>query len=292
MKPSGEAGILLKQSELFIHFPSKFAKQYLFYTERCGHYFVDRHYLVSRIKPIRLRFAMFYIVSGEMLAIIGGKEYIVKEHEILILNMRQSHLYAALGDAEIFWLCFDGNCSEIMVDKICRFNHVYTPVRISRAYNALKEILDGFYSQRPLADEVISSSLHFILSDLLSQQRYAVNQKPSAMEQAVLFIEANYYLPITIRDIADMLYLNPSYFCQKFKAEIGVSPKQYLMNTRLNAAKLLLCDTNWSIREISEKVGFQTDTYFSCYFHKRFKETPKDYRKKVLLKAKKIPPTA
>ena len=224
MKPSGEAGILLKQSELFIHFPSKFAKQYLFYTERCGHYFVDRHYLVSRIKPIRLRFAMFYIVSGEMLAIIGGKEYIVKEHEILILDMRQSHLYAALGDAEIFWLCFDGNCSEIMVDKICRFNHVYTPVRISRAYNALKEILDGFYSQRPLADEVISSSLHFILSDLLSQQRYAVNQKPSAMEQAVLFIEANNYLPITIRDIADMLYLNPSYFRQKFKAEIGVSP--------------------------------------------------------------------
>lgn len=285
MKPCGEAGIILKKSELFIHFPSKFAKQHLFYTERCGHYFVDKHYLVSRIKPIMLRFVMFYIVSGEMLVIIGDKEYIMKENEILILDMRQSHLYTTLGDAELIWLCFNGNCSELMVDKICRYQHVYTPIRISRTYHALKEILNGFYSQQPLADELISSSLHFILSDLLSQQRYAVNQKPSAMEQAVIFIESNYYRPVTIQEIADMLYLNPSYLCQKFKAEIGISPKQYLMNTRLNAAKLLLCDTNWSIRDISEKTGFLTDTYFSYYFHKRFGMTPREYRKEILLKS-------
>ena len=58
----------------------------------------------------------------------------------------------------------------------------------------------------------------------------------------------------------------------------SATPKQYLMKTRMNAAKILLQNTSWNIREIAERTGFPSDAYFSSYFHTCFQRTPIQYR--------------
>ncbi len=285
MKPMGEAGISVQNSNLYIDFPNNFTRQHFFYTDRCGHYFVNKRYIISRVKlqpPFPWRFLMIYVVKGEMLLLVKDKEYFIRENEIAVFDMRHPHLYAACCDTEQMWFCFDGNCSETMIEKICAYSHVYKPMQISRTYNLLKEIIDGFQEQKPVPDEIISGYFHIVLSDLLAQQRYDSNQQPTVIEKAINYMENNYDKPINIGEIAEMLYLNASYFSQKFKMVTGISPKQYLINIRLNAAKILLQDTSWSIREISERTGFLTDNYFSWYFHKKFGLTPKDYRKEFL----------
>lgn len=278
MKPLPESGVLISNSSFFIPFPSDFAKENLIYTDRCGHYFVNKHYIVSRNFPIQQRFVLFYLIKGEMLFIIGNREYICHDHEVVILDTRSSHLYAARKDSEFLWLCFDGACSEVLVEKICRFNNVYTPSHISRIYNALNEILEGYIFQKPLYEEQISSNLHSVLTDLLVLQKEAIKTSPSVIRQIAKYIEENYFLPLTVSDLSKMACLNACYFGQKFKSETGISPKQYIINTRLNAAKILLSTSKDSIAEISERVGFQNDTYFSYLFHKRFHMTPTEYR--------------
>ena len=278
MKPLPESGVLISNSSFFIPFPSNFARKNLFYTDRCGHYYVNRHYIVSRTSPIQQRFVLFYLIKGEMLFIIGGREYICHEHEVVLLDTRSSHLYAAHKDTEFIWICFDGACSEVLVQKICSYNNMYTPSHISRIYNALNEILEGYISQKPLYEEQISSNLHSVLTDLLVPQKEAANATPSVIKQIAKYIEENYFLQLTVTDLSKMACLNSCYFGQKFKLETGISPKQYIINTRLNAAKMLLSSTKDSIAEISEAVGFQNDTYFSYLFHKRFHVTPTEYR--------------
>ena len=100
----------------------------------------------------------------------------------------------------------------------------------------------------------------------------------SVIDQTIHYIENNYYLPVTVADLAEIACLNPSYFSEKFKKQTGVTPKQYLIQTRLNAAKILLRDTDWSIKEIADKTGFPSDAYFTQYFRSQFHQTPTQYR--------------
>jgi len=281
MKPFGEAGILVKDSEYYTNFPSHFAKENLFYTDHGGHYFLNEHYITSRIQSDRNIFSILYLVKGEMIFVIDGEEYTLHDNELCIVDINRACIYAACKESELLFMRFRGNKSAEMVSKIYNYRHAYSPPSISRTYNAISQIVNGFINQTPLYEEIISSHIHSILCDILSLQRKEVSFKDSPIEQAVNFMEANYYLPITIHDLADKAYLNASYFSEKFKSQIGMTPKQYLTNIRLNAAKILLLDTNWSIKEISFKVGFQNDAYFSYYFHKRFKITPTEYRKRI-----------
>ncbi|QLG40177.1 helix-turn-helix domain-containing protein [Paenibacillus sp. E222] len=84
---------------------------------------------------------------------------------------------------------------------------------------------------------------------------------------------------ITLKKISDMLHFNCAYLGQKFKMEENISFNHYLMQQRMEKAKLLLISTNLRIYEIASEVGY-TDT---DWFYKKFRaytgESPNVYRK-------------
>ncbi len=100
MKPFGEAGIKLKNSEYYVNAPSDFARENLFYTELGGHYFLNRHYLVSR-QITNFRFYVFhYVLHGEMLLVAGGKEYFLQSTFVRLLQRRHRiSVYALSGES-------------------------------------------------------------------------------------------------------------------------------------------------------------------------------------------------
>ena len=278
MKPFGEAGIKLKNSEYYVNAPSDFARENLFYTELGGHYFLNRHYLVSR-QITNFRFYVFhYVLHGEMLLVAGGKEYLLHENDLAIVDTSRAHLYASCrDDTEFLFMRFQGNHSKAMVQRLFQYGRVFSPPYINRTHQALLDIVSGFLEQKPLYEETISSHIHTLLCDLLTL-RYTTKRGQSVIDEAIHYIESNYHLPITVAGLAGRACLNTSYFSQKFKKQTGLTPKQYLMKTRMNAAKILLQNTSWNIREIAERTGFPSDAYFSSYFHTCFQRTPIQYR--------------
>lgn len=278
MKPYGEAGIKIKDSKYYVNDPSDFAKQNLFYTELGGHYFLNRHYLVSR-QITNFRFYVFhYVLHGEMLLVTGGKEYLLHENELAIVDTSKAHLYASCrDDTEFLFIRFQGNGSKAIVERLFQYDRVFSPPYINRTHQVLLDIVSGFLEQKPLFEETISSHIYTLLCDLLTL-RHTVENSQSVIDEAIHYIENNYHLPITVSGLAERACLNTSYFSQKFKKQTGLTPKQYLMKTRMNAAKILLQDTTWSIREIADRTGFPSDAYFSSYFHTCFHKTPIQYR--------------
>ena len=98
-------------------------------------------------------------------------------------------------------------------------------------------------------------------------------------ERVMDYLNQNASGPITSRDAAKALYLNHSYFCRLFKKTFGYPFEKYLLNYRLEQARLYLLDTDLSVTEIAFRAGFQSCSYFGKTFKARFRATPLAYRK-------------
>ncbi len=110
----------------------------------------------------------------------------------------------------------------------------------------------------------------------------------SQMQAVREFIHSNYHVSITMDDIAESAHLSVNYFGHLFKEEVGVTPIQYLLNIRMEAAReLLLTDLN--ISEVARMVGINDPYYFSRVFSRANGASPLQYRKKMIKAADRPP---
>lgn len=98
------------------------------------------------------------------------------------------------------------------------------------------------------------------------------------IKQALEFIHKNYQKDISLVDISNHVYMNPTYFCSLFKKEVGKGFSDYLEEVRMEQAQTLLSHTSLSISEISERVGYNNARYFSKVFQKTVGIKPSEYR--------------
>lgn len=98
--------------------------------------------------------------------------------------------------------------------------------------------------------------------------------------KAVDYIKRNYAKKITLEDVANYVFLSPSYFSKIFKEEVDVSFINYLNNIRIENSKRLLLKEELGMIEISEMTGFEDQSYFSKVFKKITGVTPGKYRQR------------
>ena len=87
---------------------------------------------------------------------------------------------------------------------------------------------------------------------------------------------------ITISELAQRLNLDRTYFSVIFKEKIGISPKQYLLNYRMNTAASLIAQGNISISVAAYSVGYSDLYVFSKMFKRHFGVSPTAYMKQKL----------
>ena len=96
------------------------------------------------------------------------------------------------------------------------------------------------------------------------------------------YISDNYTEKISTATLAELCYLNESYFCRFFKASTGKTPTEYINEYKTEKAAFLLQNTNDSIAKIAASVGFDDVNYFTRTFKKIKKQTPSEYRKSII----------
>ena len=98
------------------------------------------------------------------------------------------------------------------------------------------------------------------------------------IEAARRFIEANYCRGVQVGEVASHADLDRSYLCQLFKHYVGVSPKQYIDQLRIERACQLMADPRLSISDISRSVGYTDPLHFSKAFRRMKQVCPSQYR--------------
>lgn len=108
------------------------------------------------------------------------------------------------------------------------------------------------------------------------------NAYSAPVQEAIQYLESRIHEQVTLRDMADHLHLNASYFSVLFKEQTGLTFTEYMTRRRVQRAKELLTSTRATVAEIAELVGYQTDKYFVKVFRQIEGVSPGHYRKSML----------
>ncbi len=97
--------------------------------------------------------------------------------------------------------------------------------------------------------------------------------------KAIDYIHHNFRkCDIEISYLSELCAVSETYFRKLFKKIYSVSPKQYIINLRLEYASQLLKSQLYTVYEASEKSGFSDSKYFSRLFKKHFKVSPQKFK--------------
>lgn len=112
---------------------------------------------------------------------------------------------------------------------------------------------------------------------------YSPKQLDRRIEKAIEYINLHSESAISIPKLAEMCNLSTSHFYNKFKQETGLTPIDYKNRILINrASKLLICNKELSIEEISGALGFSSTTYFRRIFKSFTGKSPLIYRKEAI----------
>lgn len=105
--------------------------------------------------------------------------------------------------------------------------------------------------------------------------------KHSLSEKAMRYIEENYKEKVTLRDIANALFVSSSYLSRTFKKSTGFNLVTYINKVKMQHARESILQRKLSLQEIANEIGIQNYNYFYILFKETYGISPSDYIKKL-----------
>lgn len=184
-------------------------------------------------------------------------------------------LMPALGDAFACMLRLPDGC----VRMLClEFDERQEPPAAERV---LAAVLGARIQQATAYDDVRALSL--AQQTVAREERILPPALPTApgndaAATACRYIQEHYAEKITLTEVAQYVYLNPAYLSRMFSEQTGYTFRDYLTNTRMQAAARMLTTTRLTVYNICEQVGYSNVKHFYRQFKQIMRVTPTEYR--------------
>ena len=214
-------------------------------------------------------YGLSFCNQGQIIYTHKQKEYISNPDYAIILPKGES--YSIYGDKNGTFPVINFECEGFLCDTI-----VTLPVEnvdtIMRDFAQMKNLF-LFERNRPKVISLFYNIIH-------SFSETAAISGNNSLLPAIKYLEDNYSLPeLTNKMLAEQCNISEVYFRKLFHEQYGVTPRQYIIDIRINMAKQLLTDGILKINAISEKCGFSNPYHFSRLFKEKTGLTPTEYLK-------------
>ena len=232
---------------------------------------------------------------GKMIDDSPATEYAPIKQDLLLGDFRRQMSRAVeLLDLQAAQVAVDVLASAVEINEKTKGSRVYKLVLAAgemfevliknTQYNVEipAEIYEEFKIRSSLCGKIeqLFESLNLFIGtqiDFIVQGRKQADNRPIRMAKE--YIQRNYMKPIGLEEISEMLGFNLSYFSALFKKETGKNFLEYLTEVRIANAKELLRETNLSVAEICNRVGYLDQKHFIATFKKYAGIKPREFRK-------------
>ena len=155
-----------------------------------------------------------------------------------------------------------------------------TTIGYSKAADSFS-LLMGLFVQANVARDSISSPSIVGYEDIQTESPRKIASSPSKehVRKMKEYIAEHYKKPITMKDVANAVFLSSSYANHCFYSECGCSIFDFITQSRINEAKRLLLESDEQITMISELVGYNGKTNFYLTFKKNVGMSPAQFRR-------------
>ncbi len=258
----------------------------------------------TRITPVKGNqvhdyYEIYYLVSGRGRYFVNHTIYDLESGDAMLVKRGDIHQVQQLPSVsdkpERYILTFSDRFLDSLssfvdraaVMKCFESKKLHIPVANRHTIQTLLHKLGAeFESSDSYTREI--SKLHFaeimlLLSQCADQNISPVietlNMQEERIQEVCRYICTYYSQPISLKQIAKIAYMSPTYFSKKFKKVTGFGFNEYLTNVRVKIASNMLIETQYSITEIAFCCGYQDSNYFGDVFRKVMGMSPSAYRK-------------
>lgn len=110
-------------------------------------------------------------------------------------------------------------------------------------------------------------------------RKYSLKEYSPLVQKIINYINLNLSSELSLKSLAAMCYISPSYLSNLFKRETGTTLIDYINTQRVQRAAHLLATTKLSVASVAERVGILDVNYFAKLFKKALGQTPTQYRR-------------
>ncbi len=223
-----------------------------------------------------------YILSNGGSSIINGKEYpIIKNH--MIVGKPHDERYSLLSKPFVaIYLKFEA--TDEIAEKLDALPSEFPILHNEQIKTLMSEIVTNANSAQADDFYIVGKLLLLIhvLSKDASFDNHHLSPFYSKVHEAKKYIEAHFDEPIKTEDIANSIYISESHFRYLFREIYGITPHNYLIQMRIEAAKKLLANSSLSYDEIGVACQLGSSKNFITVFHKKTGITPSKFRQEAV----------
>ena len=244
------------------------------------------HHRTCSTRPNRSDdYQLLYINSGKVRFYFDGQEHMISKNNMVLCRPGEPQIYCQEDDKpEIYWVHFSGSDVESTL-------HSYSiPREQNIFYVGVKSDFPWLYNQmihelklkRINFEHALILNLQQIflsLSRCMQEENKTDTEMPMFIEHATHYFRENYNQNIVVEEYARAHNVTPHWFTQNFKKIMKSTPMQYIISLRIKSAMNLLENTDSSIAQVAETVGYDNQLYFSRIFKKYTGMSPSDYKK-------------
>lgn len=237
---------------------------------------------------------LFYVVSGKGSFRVEDIKFGVFEDDLVIVNSNVSHTESSKGSNPLEYIVLGIDGLSITVDDKSNMGRqeLYSKHNYRAYKNEILLFINNIISEVQTKGEhyeaICQNLLEILILNILRRTKtnlVLTSTKNINKECAYIkkYIDVHYASNITLDSLASVAYMNKYYLVREFKKYIGKSPIEYLIDKRIDVSKILLETTDHTMEQISEIVGFSSQSYFNQIFKKKLGITPTQYKKSSLI---------
>lgn len=236
----------------------------------------------------RGHYVIHVILSGKVIFQANPTDAPITVHggQIYVMYPNDSALFEPLMDEplEQFFLGFNAENDEII-----RYLGLSRNTS-AQDFNNVKQVTRAFHKLIDSWNNTNNDKFKFLLNfyNLINVLRIkssiADTSKSNVKDifsKAIQYMQENLHRNMTVNELTNHLNIDRSYFSKIFKKQFAMSPYKYYLRLKFLKAQTMLSSTNYTITEISDKLGFADVATFSQAYARFFKRRPTAFRKSI-----------